>query len=89
MYGYDFLCGIFKVPFEIPHKISYPYIERYDFYATLKILWALRFKSLYAFLKRPSGARYRNLRDMGKLDGCLNITKDEHISLEVLDVCTQ
>ena len=30
------LCGISKVPFEIPHKISYPYIERYDFYAILK-----------------------------------------------------
>ena len=24
------------IPFEILHKISYPYIERYDFYATLK-----------------------------------------------------
>ena len=23
------------VPFEIPHKISYPYIERCDFYTTL------------------------------------------------------
>ena len=22
--------------FEIPHKLSYPYIERYDFYTTLK-----------------------------------------------------
>ena len=36
MYGYDILCGISKVPFEIPHEISYPYIERYDFYTTLK-----------------------------------------------------
>ena len=36
MYGYDILCGISKVPFEIPHKISYLYIERYDFYAILK-----------------------------------------------------
>ena len=27
----DILCGISKVPFEIPHKISYPYIEIYDF----------------------------------------------------------
>ena len=35
MYGCDILCGISKVPFEIPHKISYPYIERCDFYATL------------------------------------------------------
>ena len=36
MYGQDILCGISKVPFEIPLKISYPYIERYDFYAILK-----------------------------------------------------
>ena len=25
MHGQDILCGILKVPFEIPHKISYPY----------------------------------------------------------------
>ena len=36
MYGLDILCGISKAPFEIPHKLSYPYIERYDFYTTLK-----------------------------------------------------
>ena len=36
MYGLDILCGISKVPFEIPHKISYPYTERYNFYAILK-----------------------------------------------------
>ena len=39
MYGQDNLCGISKVPFAMPHKISYPYIER--------------FKSSYVFLKRP------------------------------------
>ena len=31
MYGQDILCGISKGTFEIPHKISYPYIERHDF----------------------------------------------------------
>ena len=36
MYGSDILRGISKVPFEIPHKISDPYIERYDFYTTSK-----------------------------------------------------
>ena len=36
MYEKDLLCGISKVPFEIPHKISYPCIERYDFYTILK-----------------------------------------------------
>ena len=36
MYGYDILCGISNVPFEIPHKIANPYIERCDFYTTLK-----------------------------------------------------
>ena len=36
MYGQDILCGISKVPFDITHKLSYPYIERYDF-DTLKL----------------------------------------------------
>ena len=36
MYGYDILCGISKVPFEIQHKISYPYIERYDCLYTIE-----------------------------------------------------
>ena len=35
MYGLDVLRGISKGTFEIPHKISYPYIERFDFYAKL------------------------------------------------------
>ena len=30
------MCRISKIPFKIPHKISYPYIERYDFYTTWK-----------------------------------------------------
>ena len=36
MYGLDILCGISKDTFKIPRKISYPYIERYDFYTILK-----------------------------------------------------
>ena len=36
MYGQDISCGISKVPFEMPHKISCPYIEIYDFYTILK-----------------------------------------------------
>ena len=36
-YGYDILCGISKVPFEIPRKISYPHIERCVFYQQVKI----------------------------------------------------
>ena len=28
MYGWGYLCGIWSVEFKIPHKISYPYIER-------------------------------------------------------------
>ena len=35
-FGLDILHGISNVPFEIPHKISYPYIGRYGFYTTLK-----------------------------------------------------
>ena len=36
MYVQDILCGISKGTFEIPHKISYIYIEKYDFHAKLK-----------------------------------------------------
>ena len=36
MYGKDILCGISKEPIEIPHRASYPYIERYNFYTKLK-----------------------------------------------------
>ena len=35
--GHIFLCGMSKDLFEIPHKISYPYIERYAFYLNVKI----------------------------------------------------
>ena len=37
MYGLDILGGISKGIFEIPLKLSYPYIERYDFHTMLKI----------------------------------------------------
>ena len=37
MYGQDILCEISKVPFEIPHKMSYPYIEKFVFYSEVKI----------------------------------------------------
>ena len=37
MYGKDSLCGISKVTFEIPHKVSYPYIERHVLYSEVKI----------------------------------------------------
>ena len=37
MYQDDILCGIWNGTFEIPHKISYPYIDRLDLHAILKI----------------------------------------------------
>ena len=36
MYEKDILCVISKGTSETPHKISYSYIERYDFYTMLK-----------------------------------------------------
>ena len=36
MYEQDILCGISKGTFEIPHTISYPYIERSEFYSQVK-----------------------------------------------------
>ena len=37
-YGYDILCGIANGTFDITHKISHPYIERYGFYSNLRAL---------------------------------------------------
>ena len=37
MCGWDILCGISKVPFEIPHKLSYPYNKRCVVYWYMKI----------------------------------------------------
>ena len=37
MYGWDIFRDISKASNEIPDKISYPYIERYDLYTMLKI----------------------------------------------------
>ena len=37
MYGVDILCGISKVPFEIPHNISYPYIKIWIFNSQVKM----------------------------------------------------
>ena len=53
MYGYDILCGISKGPFEIPHKISYSYIARYDFYAILKFHELLDLRAHNCFWNAP------------------------------------
>ena len=50
MYEWDILCGISKGTFEISHKMSYPYIERYNFLYKAEILRVLRFKSSEVFL---------------------------------------
>ena len=53
MYGWDILCGISKASFEILHKISNPYIERYDFYTTLKFSELLDLRAHTRFWNAP------------------------------------
>ena len=53
MYGSYILGGISKGTFEIPHKIYYPYIERYDFYTTLKSLKLLDLRTHTRFWNAP------------------------------------
>ena len=40
MYGFNILCEISKVPYEISHKILNPYTAKYAFYEVVKI-WRL------------------------------------------------
>ena len=53
MYGQDILCGISKGTFEIPHKISYPYIERCGFYSQVKIYELLDLRAHKCFWNGP------------------------------------
>ena len=48
-----FYCGISKVPFEIPHKICYPYIEECDFYTTLTFWELLDLRAHTRFWNAP------------------------------------
>ena len=49
MYGHD----IFVVPFEIPHKISYSYIDRCGFYLQVKIKELVDSRAHKCFWKPP------------------------------------
>ena len=53
MYGSDVLCRISKEYFEIPHKVSYPCIERCDFHTTLKFEELLDLRAHTHFLNIP------------------------------------
>ena len=53
MYGSDISCGISKVPFEIPQKISDPYIERCVDYWSVKYSEILDLQAGKYFLKFP------------------------------------
>ena len=53
MHGWDILCGILKVSFEIPHKISYPYIERCVFCSQVKIQELLDLRARKYFWNTP------------------------------------
>ena len=53
MYGKDILCAISKVPFEIPHKISYTYIDSCRFYPQVKILKPLDVTAYTCFWNAP------------------------------------
>ena len=55
MYGQDILCRISKGTFEIryPHKISYPYIERDDFFQYWKFKNSQIYKLISVFETPP------------------------------------
>ena len=55
MYGYGILCRISKGTFEIPHKISCPYIERRGFYLQVKIWKLLDLRAHLRFWYAPLG----------------------------------
>ena len=63
MYGQDILCGISKVPFEIPHKISYPHIERCVFLSAMKMWELLDLRVHKCFWNGPQDAHDKDDKD--------------------------
>ena len=55
MYGLDTSCGNSNVTFEIPHKLSDPYIERYNFDTMLKFSELLDLRAHTRFWNDPDG----------------------------------
>ena len=53
MYGQDILCGISKGTFEIPHKVTYPYIEICKFYCQVKFQELLDLRAHMCFWNAP------------------------------------
>ena len=53
MYGHDILCGIAKVPFEILHKVSCPYIERCLIYLDTKMYKLMESRACQCFWDSP------------------------------------
>ena len=49
------------MPFEIPHKISYTYIEIYDFYTALKFLELLHLRAHTFFCNAPLPGAFKCL----------------------------
>ena len=71
MYAQDILCGISKSPFEIPHKISYPYIERYNFYTALEFYELLDLRAHTCFWNAPqyhTTAWYKKARNVSMIE---------------------
>ena len=54
MYGSDVLCGTF----EIPHKISFPYIDWCWFYPQVKIQEVLDLRAQKCFWNAPRPLRF-------------------------------
>ena len=53
MYGSDIFCGIAKGTFEVPHKISHPYIERCGFYSQVNFQELLDLRAHKCFWNAP------------------------------------
>ena len=86
MYGQDILCGISMGTLEIPHRMSYPYTERYHFLYDIENWKALRFMRSYAFSKRPPGSVLPIQHDI-VASLLTNITKSMHKNF-VVHLCS-
>ena len=90
MHGYDILCGISRGTFEIPHKTSYPDIERCRFYSQLKIYELLDLRAHKCFWNDPPPPPPPPPLDNDKNDNKVyNFQQTSNIYNEIMLYCAQ
>ena len=85
-YGYNILHEISKVPFKIPHNISYPYIEWYAFYTKVKFWKLFDLRACEYFKTTPGECQVLSLVLHNMLQPVMSISQTDYDKYSVNNI---